>query len=199
MSALLITLLVIGGITLFLIILFINTYNRLVTLRNRFQNGFSQIEVQLKRRYDLIPNLIETAKGYMAHERETLEAVIQARNQAAGGLQTASTNPGNPQAMQALSGAEQLLTGALGKFFALSEAYPDLKANENMLSLQEELTSTENKVAFARQGFNDAVTQYNTQREQFPAVLFSGMFGFQAAELFELSNEKEREAPAVSF
>ena len=200
MSALLITLLVIGGITLFLIILFINTYNRLVTLRNRFQNGFSQIEVQLKRRYDLIPNLIETAKGYMAHERETLEAVIQARNQAAGGLQTVSTNPGNPQAMQALSGAEQLLTGALGKFFALSEAYPDLKANQNMMQLSEEITSTENKVAFSRQAYNDAVTSYNTYRETFPPIVIAGLVGHgQNAELLNFDSEKIAEAPKVSF
>ena len=200
MSALLITLLVIGGITLFLIILFINTYNRLVTLRNRFQNGFSQIEVQLKRRYDLIPNLIETAKGYMAHERETLEAVIQARNQAAGGLQTVSTNPGNPQAMQALSGAEQLLTGALGKFFALSEAHPDLKANQNMMQLSEEITSTENKVAFSRQAYNDAVTSYNTYRETFPPIVIAGLVGHgQNAELLNFDSEKIAEAPKVSF
>jgi len=200
MSAILITLLVIGGIILFLIILFINTYNRLVTLRNRFQNGFSQIEVQLKRRYDLIPNLIETAKGYMAHERETLEAVIQARNQAAGGLQTASANPGNPQAMQALSGAEQLLTGALGKFFALSEAYPDLKANQNMMQLSEEITTTENKVAFARQAYNDAVTSYNTYRQTFPPIAIAGMVGHgQNAELLDFDSEKIAEAPKVSF
>jgi len=174
-------------------------YNRLVALRERHKNGFAQIDVQLKRRYDLIPNLVNTAKGYMKHESETLEAVVAARNAAYTAEQKVAGDPSNPAAMRDLVGAESQLGGALSRLMAVAEAYPDLKANENMLSLQEELTSTENKVAFARQGFNDAVTQYNTQREQFPAVLFSGMFGFQAAELFELSNEKEREAPAVSF
>jgi len=174
-------------------------YNRLVALRERHKNGFAQIDVQLKRRYDLIPNLVNTAKGYMKHESETLEAVVTARNAAYTAEQKVAGDPSNPAAMRDLVGAESQLGGALSRLMAVAEAYPDLKANENMLSLQEELTSTENKVAFARQGFNDAVTQYNTHREQFPAVLFSGMFGFQAAELFELSNEKEREAPAVSF
>ncbi|MGA0408802.1 MAG: LemA family protein [Limisphaerales bacterium] len=174
-------------------------YNRLVTLKNRFKNGFAQIDVQLKRRYDLIPNLVETAKGYLKHERETLEAVITARNQAAQAASTAASDPGNPGAVQALAGAETALTGTLGRFFALSEAYPDLKANANMMQLNEELTSTENKVAFARQAFNDAVTSYNTQREIFPSNVFAGMFGFKEAELFEVKDEAVKEAPKVSF
>ncbi len=174
-------------------------YNRLVTLKNRFKNGFAQIDVQLKRRYDLIPNLVETAKGYLKHERETLEAVITARNQAAQAASAAASDPGNPGAVQALAGAETALTGTLGRFFALSEAYPDLKANANMMQLNEELTSTENKVAFARQAFNDAVTSYNTQREIFPSNVFAGMFGFKEAELFEVKDEAVKEAPKVSF
>jgi LemA protein len=174
-------------------------YNRLVTLKNRFKNGFAQIDVQLKRRYDLIPNLVETAKGYLKHERETLEAVITARNQAAQAASTAASDPGNPGAVQALAGAETALTGTLGRFFALSEAYPDLKANANMMQLNEELTSTENKVAFARQAFNDAVTSYNTQREIFPSNVFAGMFGFKEAELFEVKDEAVKEAPKLSF
>ena len=174
-------------------------YNRLVTLRNRFKNAFAQIDVQLKRRYDLIPNLVETAKGYLKHERETLEAVIQARNQAAQAASTAASDPGNPGAVQALAGAETALTGTLGRFFALSEAYPDLKANSNMMQLNEELTSTENKVSFARQAFNDAVTTFNTQREVFPNNIFAGMFGFKEADLFEVKDEAVKEAPKVSF
>ncbi|MEX0715731.1 MAG: LemA family protein [Planctomycetaceae bacterium] len=177
----------------------IGIYNRLVTLRNRYKNAFSQIDVQLKRRYDLIPNLVETAKGYMKHERETLEAVIAARNQAVNAEQAASRNPGDPQAMGALMGAEGALTGALGRLFALSEAYPDLKANQNMLSLQEELTSTENKVAFARQSYNDAVMQYNTRREVFPDTILASAFNFQEATPFEIEQPAEREAPRVSF
>lgn len=168
-------------------------------LRNRFRNAFAQIDVQLKRRYDLIPNLVETAKGYMKHERETLEAVINARNQAASAGQAAAQNPGDPSAMQSLGRAEGQLTGALGRLFALSESYPDLKANQNMLALQEELTSTENKVAFSRQAYNDAVTTYNTQRETFPTVIFAGMFNFQPANLFEIEEPGQREAPKVSF
>ena len=174
-------------------------YNSLVTLRNRYRNAFSQIDVQLKRRNDLIPNLVEVAKGYMGHERETLEAVVQARNAAVSAQQRAASNPGDPSAMNSLSAAEGQLGGTLGRLFALSEAYPDLKANQNMLALQEELTSTENKVAFARQSFNDAVMNYNTQRETFPAVLLSAPLGFQPAQLFELDSPKEREAPRVSF
>jgi LemA protein len=174
-------------------------YNKLVALRNRFKNAFAQIDVQLKRRYDLIPNLVEVAKGYMKHEKETLEAVIQARNQAASAGEKAAANPGDPTAMKSLGQAEGTLTGALGRLFALTEAYPDLKANENMMSLQEELTSTENKVSFARQAYNDAVTRYNTSREVFPAVVFAGAFGFQEANLFEIEEPQEREAPKVAF
>lgn len=174
-------------------------YNRLVALRNRFKNAFAQIDVQLKRRYDLIPNLVETAKGYMKHERETLEAVIAARNQASSAGQQAAANPGDPTAMQGLMGAETALTGALGRMFALAESYPDLKANQNMQSLQEELTSTENKVAFSRQAFNDAVMAYNTRRESFPDMLFTGIGNFTEAQLFEIESAEEREAPKVSF
>ena len=174
-------------------------YNGLVTLRNRFKNAFAQIDVQLKRRYDLIPNLVETAKGYLSHERETLEAVITARNGAASAGQAAASDPSNPDAIKQLMGAETVLTGAMGKFFALSEAYPDLKANQNMMQLTEELTSTENKVSFARQAYNDSVMTYNTKREVFPAVLFSGVLGFREAQLFEITDEREREAVKVSF
>lgn len=176
----------------------IAVYNRLVTLRNRFKNAFAQIDVQLKRRYDLIPNLVETAKGYLKHERETLEAVIAARNQAAGAAKSAAAAPGNPQAMALLSGAEGALTGALGRLFALAEAYPDLKANQTMMQLSEELTSTENRVAFARQAFNDAVMIYNTAREVFPAVLIAGAFQFSAAALLEIE-DSEKTAPRVTF
>ena len=174
-------------------------YNGLVTFRNRFKNAFAQIDVQLKRRYDLIPNLVETAKGYMKHERDTLEAVIKARNAASSASTAAAANPGNPAAMQQLMGAEAALTGTLGKLFALSEAYPDLKANQNMAQLMEELTSTENKVSFARQAYNDAVMAYNTKREIFPSNLVAGMFNFGPAELFEIKFETEREAPKVAF
>lgn len=174
-------------------------YNNLVALRNRFKNAWAQIDVQLKRRYDLIPNLIEVAKGYLKHERETLEAVIAARNAASAAGQKAAANPENPDAVKALVGAETALTGAMGRFFALAEAYPDLKANQNMAQLSEELTSTENKVSFARQSYNDAVMTYNTARETFPAVLFSNMLGFRPAELFEITNATEREAPKVQF
>ena len=183
-----------------LVIWGVGIYNRLVTLKNRFQNAFSQIEVQLKRRYDLIPNLVETAKGYMAHEKGTLEAVIQARNQAVSGLNKAAANPGNPAAMQALAAAETGLSGALGRLFALAEAYPDLKANQNMAQLSEEITSTENKVAFARQAYNDSVTAYNTYRQSFPPVVFAGLLGHgQDAELLDFDDAKIAEAPKVSF
>lgn len=174
-------------------------YNRLVGLRNRFKNAFAQIDVQLKRRYELIPNLVETAKGYMQHERETLEAVIQARNQAVSAAGQAQQNPGDPQAMKNLGQAESALTGVLGRLFALAEAYPDLKANQTMSQLMEELTSTENKVAFARQAYNDSVMVYNTARERFPAALFAGMMGFLAAQLLEIERPEEREAVRVSF
>jgi LemA protein len=178
----------------------VGIYNQLVTLKNRFQNAFSQIEVQLKRRYDLIPNLVETVKGYMQHERGTLEAVIQARNQAVSGLERAAADPGNPAAMQALAAAESGLSGALGRLFALAEAYPDLKANQNMAQLSEEITSTENKVAFARQAYNDAVTAYNTYRQTFPPILFAGMLGHgQDAELLDFDDAQIAEAPKVSF
>jgi LemA protein len=175
-------------------------YNGLVTLRNRFKNAFSQIDVQLKRRYDLIPNLVETAKGYLKHERETLEAVIKARNQAVTAAQGAAANPGNPAAMASLGQAEGALSGVLGRLFALAESYPDLKANQNMLAIQEELSSTENKVAFARQAFNDSVMEYNTKRESFPDNVFAGMFGFGPAELLTATESaEERKAPKVSF
>ncbi len=177
----------------------ISIYNRLVTGRNRFKNAFAQINVQLTRRHDLIPNLVETAKGYMSHERETLEAVINARNMAVSGLKTAAADPSDPEAMKNLAQAEQGLSGALGRLFALSEAYPDLKANENMMQLSEELTTTENKVAFARQAYNDSVMQYNTQRESFPNNIFAGWFSFLAAELLEIEDEAARKAPEVSF
>jgi LemA protein len=196
MVAVLVGFLLLGVI---LVVAVIGTYNGLVALRNRFQNAFSQIDVQLKRRYDLIPNLVETAKAYMAHERETLEAVIQARNMASRADQDAAARPGDPEAMRRLSGAEAQLGGALGRLFALAEAYPDLKANQNMLALQEELSSTENKVSFARQAYNDAVMHYNTRREQFPSVLLAGTFGFAAAHLFEIEKPEEREAPRVRF
>ena len=178
----------------------VSIYNGLVAMRNRYKNSFAQIDVQLKRRYDLIPNLVETAKGYIKHERETLEAVIKARNQAVAAAQAAGANPGNPGAMQQLGQAEGALTGVLGRLFAVAEAYPDLKANQNMLSLQEELSSTENKVAFARQAFNDSVMEYNTNRESFPNTIFAGMFGFGPAELLQATESaEERKAPQVRF
>ena len=196
----LITALVIVGVLIILIMMVVGIYNKLVTLKNRFENAFSQIEVQLQRRYDLIPNLIETVKGYMKHEKETLEAVIHARNQAAGSLQAASKNPGDAGAIAGLAGAEGMLGGALGRLFALSENYPDLKANQNMANLQEELSSTENKVAFSRQAFNDSVTAYNTYKQTFPPVFFAGMFGHsQDGTLLEFESKKIAEAPKVQF
>ena len=174
-------------------------YNRLVALRNRFKNAFAQIDVQLKRRYDLIPNLVETSKGYIKHERATLEAVTAARNQASTAAQTAAANPANAGAIQGLMGAEATLTGALGRLFAVVEAYPDLKANQNMMLLMEELSSTENKISFARQAYNDAVMVYNTTRESFPDMLIANPFGFTAAQLFEITASAEREAPKVTF
>ena len=179
---------------------FVSIYNRLVSGRNAYKNAFAQIDVQLTRRYDQIPNLVETAKGYIKHERETLEAVIKARNQAATAAVAAGANPGNPAAMQSLSQAEGALSGVLGRLFALAESYPDLKANQNMLALQEELSSTENKVAFARQAYNDAVMEYNTKRESFPDNFFAGAFGFAPAELLAATESAdERKAPKVSF
>jgi LemA protein len=177
----------------------ITIYNRLVAGRNRFKNAFAQIDVQLTRRHDLIPNLVETAKGYMKHERETLEAVVNARNTAVAGLKAAAADPSDPEAMKNLAQAEQGLSGALGRLFALSEAYPDLKANENMMQLSEELTTTENKVAFSRQAYNDSVMNYNTLRESFPNNFFAGWFNFRPAELLEIEDETKREAPKVSF
>lgn len=177
----------------------IGQYNGLVSLRNRFKNAFAQIDVQLKRRYDLIPNLVETAKGYMKHERETLEAVTAARNAAFSAGQQAAANPGDPGAMKSLGAAESGLTGALGRLMVVAEQYPDLKANQNMLALQEELTSTENKVSFARQAYNDSVMAYNTKREVFPTNIIAGMFNFGAAELFQIEDPTEKVAPKVQF
>ncbi len=177
----------------------ISIYNRLIAGRNRFKNAFAQIDVQLTRRHDLIPNLVETAKGYIKHERETLEAVTNARNLAVAGLKAATKDPTDPAAMKQLAQAEQGLTGALGRLFAVSESYPDLKANQNMMQLSEELTTTENKVAFARQAYNDSVMQYNTLRESFPNNFFAGWFNFQQAELLEIEDEAKREVPKVTF
>ncbi|MFZ0711473.1 MAG: LemA family protein [Terrimicrobiaceae bacterium] len=177
----------------------IGKYNSLVTLRNRYKNGFSQIDVQLKRRYDLIPNLVETARGYLKHERETLETVISARNSAYSAGAKAAANPGDPKAMRELTGAEAGLSGALGRLFAVAEAYPDLKANQTMLQLSEELTSTENKISFARQAYNDAVMAYNTQREVFPANVLANMFSFASAELFQIQDSAEKATPRASF
>jgi LemA protein len=174
-------------------------YNRLVALSNRFKNAFAQIDVQLKRRYDLIPNLVETAKGYIKHERETLEAVVSARNQASTARAGAAASPGDPGAMKGLLGAETALTGALGRLMAVVEAYPDLKADQQMSQVMEELTSTENKVAFSRQSYNDSVMIFNTACETFPNVLIAGPMGFQQAMLFEIDAPEQREAPKVSF
>lgn len=193
------TILILGAIVLILVFWSVGIYNKLVSFRNRFKNAFAQIDVQLKRRYDLIPNLVEIAKTYMKHERETLEAVIKARNQAQQAEQQVAGQPDNPQAMQQLMGAEQALTGSLGRLFALSENYPDLKANQNMMQLTEELSSTENKISFARQAFNDAVMNYNIYREKFPNVLFANAFGFLQAQQFVIDTPAEREAPKVSF
>lgn len=177
----------------------VGIYNGLVTARNAFKNAFAQIDVQLTRRYDLIPNLVEVAKGYMAHERETLEAVVQARAAAVTGLAAAKANPGDAAAMNQLASAEQGLGGALGRLMVVSEQYPDLKANQNMMQLSEELTSTENRVAFARQAYNDSVMAYNNTREVFPSSLIAGLFNFVAATLLEITEPAKREAPKVSF
>src|SRR3954466_1914806 len=184
-------------LVIFAIFFVVSLYNRLVGARNGYKNAFAQIDVQLKRRYDLIPNLVETAKGYIKHERETLEAVIRARNSAVSAVQAAAANPGDAAAMRGLSGAEGQLTGALGRLFAVAEAYPDLKANQNMMQLSEELTSTENKVAFARQAYNDSVMTYNNRRETFPGSVYAGMFNFTPAALLEIPPERPemRDAP----
>jgi LemA protein len=190
---------IILAVIILLVFFVVGIYNRLVTSRNNYKNAFAQIDVQLTRRHDLIPNLVETAKGYLAHERNTLEAVINARNAAVTGLKNAAANPGDPAAVQQLGNAENALTGALGRLFALAEAYPDLKANRNMMQLSEELTTTENKVAFARQAFNDAVMSYNNTREMFPNSIVAGMFAFLPAQLLEIEAPQKREVPKVSF
>ena len=188
------------GLLLLAVMMLVGIYNRLVTYRNGYKNAFAQIDVQLKRRYDLIPNLVETAKGYIKHERETLEAVIAARGHAMTASRAAAANPGDPAAMGGLNQAEGVLTGALGRLLAVAEAYPDLKANQSMQAVMEELTSTENKVAFARQAFNDAVTSYNNARETFPTTVLAGMFNFAAAQLLEATESpEERRAPRVQF
>ncbi len=200
MSAAVIALLVVGAIVVLALMFGVSIYNQLVVLRNRLENAFSQIEVQLKRRYDLIPNLVEAVKGYMAHERGTLEAVISARNQAMGAVKAAAAKPGDPSAMNELAAAENSLGGALSRLMMVAEAYPDLKANQNMAQLTEELKSTENKVAFARQAYNDSVMQYNTYRQSFPPVIFAGLFGHgEDAELLEFDSKQIAEAPKVSF
>ena len=195
--------LIILGVLALLVVVFgiwaVGVYNSLVALRNRFKNAFAQIDVQLKRRYDLIPNLVEIAKGYLKHERETLEAVIKARNIALAASQSAASNPADANAMRNLATAEGGLAGALSRLMVVSEQYPDLKANQNMLQLTEELTSTENKISFARQAYNDSVMTYNTARETFPAVVLAGALGFQPAEMFQIEDPAERNAPKVSF
>lgn len=181
------------------VVLLVSTYNGLVGARNGYKNAFAQIDVQLQRRHDLIPNLVETVKGYLQHERGTLEAVIAARNQAVSGLKAAAGNPGDVQAMQQLGAAETALSQSLGRLFALSEAYPDLKANQNMMQLNEELSSTENRVAFARQAYNDAVMSYNNRREMFPGTLLAGRYGFLPAQSLDIENAQARQAPSVRF
>jgi LemA protein len=187
------------GIIVLLVLFVVGIYNGLVTARNAYKNAFAQIDVQLTRRHDLIPNLVEVARGYLAHERNTLEAVITARNAAVTGLKAAAANPGDPAAVQNLATTENALSGALGRLFALAEAYPDLKANRNMMQLSEELTTTENKVAFARQAFNDSVMSYNNRREVFPNSVVAGMFGFAPAELLQIESPQKREVPKVAF
>jgi len=187
------------GLGAFFIFFLISIYNRLVSLRNQYKNSFSQIDVQLKRRYDLIPNLVETAKAYMNHERTTMEAVIKARNTALTASKDVAGNPQNAQAMKQLMQAEGSLTAGLGRLFALAESYPELKANQNMMQLTEELTSTENKISFARQAYNDSVMYYNTTSEVFPNNVIAGMFAFKPAQLFEVENAAEKQAPKVSF
>ncbi|MEM9280847.1 MAG: LemA family protein [Verrucomicrobiota bacterium] len=187
------------AIPIVLIIFVIGLYNGLVKLRNRYKNAFAQIDVQLKRRYELIPNLVETAKAFMTHERETLEAVIQARNMATSARESAAANPADGAAMASLADAEAGLGGVLGRLFALSEGYPELRSNQNMLQLQEELTSTESKVAFARQSYNDAVMHFNNKLEVFPSNLIAGFFNFVPATMFEVSDDSERKSVEVKF
>lgn len=182
-----------------LLVYLVSIYNGLVTSRNAYKNAFAQIDVQLQRRYDLIPNLVETAKGYLKHERETLEAVVAARGAAVAGLAAAKAKPGDPQAMQQLGAAETALGGALGRLMMVAEAYPDLKANQNMMQLSEELTSTENRVAFARQAYNDAVMSYNNRREVFPNSFVANLFNFAAAQALDIEKPEARQAPKVSF
>jgi len=190
---------VLVGIILIPLGLGVGIYNKLVTLRNRYKNAYAQIDVQLKRRYDLIPNLVETAKGYLQHERETLEAVTQARNIAYAASQTAASNPGDAASVKSLASAESGLGGALSRLMMVSEQYPDLKANQNMMQLTEELTSTENKISFARQAYNDMVMTYNTDREVFPSNIVAGLFNFGPAELFVIDKPEQKDAPKVSF
>lgn len=190
---------ILGAVLLIVLLYPVAIFNRLISLRNRFKNAFAQIDVQLKRRYDLIPNLVETAKGYMKHERETLEQVILARNQASSAAQTAARAPQNAEAIKKLMTAETGLAATLGRLFALAERYPDLKANQTMAALMEELSSTENKVAFARQAYNDAVMAFNTYREQFPNLLIAGSFGFETAQLFEVEAPEEKAPVKVTF
>jgi LemA protein len=199
LRSVLVELLIVLGILVVVVIWAIRIYNNLVNLRNRVKNGFSQIDVQLTRRYDLIPNLIEAVKGYMSHERGTLEDVINARNSAVAGLKRAAADPSDPEAIEALAGAEATLGGTLGRLFALTESYPDLKANQNMMQFQEELASTENKVAFARQAFNDAVMSYNNGCQNFPNTLIANNFNFKHAAFLEIEQEEKREVPKVSF
>jgi LemA protein len=202
MSAGIIALIVLVGLLVLAVVIIaaaIGVYNKLVTMRNRYKNAYAQIDVQLKRRYDLIPNLVETAKGYMAHERNTLEAVIAARNVAYAASKSAATTPGDATAMKNLVAAESGLGGALSRLMVVSEQYPDLKANQNMMQLTEELTSTENKISFARQAYNDSVMVYNTDREVFPSNIIAGMFNFTAAELFVIDKPEQKDAPKVSF
>ncbi|HEY1663954.1 MAG TPA: LemA family protein [Verrucomicrobiae bacterium] len=194
-----ILLIIFAVVAIVLIGFVIGVYNKLVTMRNRYKNAYAQIDVQLKRRYDLIPNLVETAKGYIKHERETLEAVTQARNIAYAASKTAAANPGDASAVKSLSAAESGLAGTLSRLMMVSEAYPDLKANQNMMQLTEELTSTENKISFARQAYNDSVMTYNTDREVFPSNMIAGMFNFGPAELFVIDKPEQKDAPKVSF
>jgi LemA protein len=197
MIAVVLLVILVGG--LLVLVYAVGGYNRLVSLRNRYKNAYAQIDVQLKRRYDLIPNLVEVAKGYIKHERETLEAVTQARNIAFGAAKAAAASPGDAQAVKSLASAEAGLSGALSRLLVVSEQYPDLKANQNMMQLTEELTSTENKISFARQAYNDSVMTYNTSREVFPTVIIANVFNFGAAELFVIENPTQREAPKVQF